>query len=208
MREDILYIMVVGSVASSSAYCEEMVGGVFTIGDYRCETLLSEAYSERVTDVNFKKLRITLSNKGKVIATRTVCQINFPNWTDDVWPTTYDTLYDIHNLVTSSPKPIIVHSTTATGPAMGFVGLAFCSQLMEIKEEYTFDVVFRKLIKRRYCSFNDAQCIGWLEIGVMYFLTRKHRLEPFMFNNNNQMFQNMVTNGDGIPEELRGTRWD
>ncbi|EFO90847.1 hypothetical protein CRE_14426 [Caenorhabditis remanei] len=131
-----------------------------------------------------------------------------PTWNDeDIPPFGYETCYQVMQTIIKSKKPIVVHNTKGVGSAMAFVGLEYTSRMMEYHEEYTYKDAFGKLIEKRYCSFQNACQIGWMHVGSIYFTSRNHNLDMYMFNQMNNVFFEVHRTYSGVPNNESGVKW-
>ncbi|KAF1760347.1 hypothetical protein GCK72_008596 [Caenorhabditis remanei] len=167
-------------------FCEGAKGKM-TIGSYEVETLKEMPFlvdGKNNNDVLMRTIRIT-DKKKKKNNFREITHFQYVSWND-------------------KDKPIIVHCVEGVGRTMAFIGLDYIPSHLEIHDEWKFEDGFKKLIEKRYKSFQNAQQIGWLEVGVVYFLTKKYELEMAMFDAINTKYSTICAKGI---TEVGGVRW-
>ncbi|KAF1759503.1 hypothetical protein GCK72_015970 [Caenorhabditis remanei] len=183
-------------------YFMENERGSMEIGPYTVETVNSEPLvveGEPGENVTCRKLKIT--NRKKKVS-RELQHFQYATWNDnDIPPGGWETAYRVMRMVTGSKKPIIVHCTKGIGRTMCFIGLEYTSQLLVAHENWSFEEVFKKLIEKRYCSFQNTRQIGWLHVGMVYFITRKYNLDMYMVKEMEKVFKEMIINKTGIPKD-------
>ncbi|EFO96988.1 hypothetical protein CRE_27870 [Caenorhabditis remanei] len=192
-----------------AAYFSQGPGGSVKIGPFTVETLDETPFMNQGTaqiDVTLRTLKITDKRTKKV--SRTIKHFHMSTWNDeDIPPFGYETCYQVMQTIIKSKKPILVHNTKGVGSAMAFVGLEYTSRMMEYHEEYTYKDAFRKLIEKRYCSFQNARQIGWMHVGSIFFTSRNHNLDMYMFNQMNNVFFEVDRAYSGVPKNENGVKW-
>ncbi|KAF1758920.1 hypothetical protein GCK72_015380 [Caenorhabditis remanei] len=179
-------------VALNGMYFCEATGGIVSIGSYIVETVKEEPFL--INGVHFKDISMrTLKITDKKKQSRTIRQYQYTTWNEkeNPPPNGYETVYELMKRVKMSQKPIMVHCTYGIGRTMLFIGLEYITSHLEIHDDWTFKDAFEKLIEKRYCSFLNAGQIGWLEVGVVYFMVRKYELEWVMFEEFNRKYLEM-----------------
>ncbi|EFP12130.1 hypothetical protein CRE_03341 [Caenorhabditis remanei] len=183
-------------------YFMENERGSMEIGPYTVETVNSEPLvveGEPGENVTCRKLKIT--NRKKKVS-RELQHFQYATWNDnDIPPGGWETAYRVMRMVTGSKKPIIVHCTKGIGRTMCFIGLEYTSQLLVAHENWSFEEVFKKLIEKRYCSFQNTRQIGWLHVGMVYFITRKYNLDMYMVREMEKVFKEMIINKTGVSKD-------
>ncbi|EFO89394.1 hypothetical protein CRE_20522 [Caenorhabditis remanei] len=229
IKDESEYAVMIGQAQSAdgpknpnlcAAYFSQGPGGSVKIGPFTVETLDEAPFMNQGTaqiDVTLRTLKITDKRKKKV--SRTIKHFHMPTWNDeDIPPFGYETCYQVmqtlikskfqsENILIIFQKPILVHNTKGVGSAMAFVGLEYTSRMMEYHEEYTYKDAFRKLIEKRYCSFQNVRQIGWMHVGSVYFTTRNYDLDPYMYEQMQKTFSEMIEKGTGVPADQNGIKW-
>ncbi|KAF1759047.1 hypothetical protein GCK72_015507 [Caenorhabditis remanei] len=218
VKDEVEYAVMIGQAQSEddpkdpnlcAAYFSQGPGGSVKIGPFTVETLDEAPFMCQGTaqiDVTLRTLKITDKRKKKV--SRTIKHFHMSTWNDeDIPPFGYEMCYQVMQTIIKSKKPILVHNTKGVGSAMAFVGLEYTSRMMEYHEEYTYKDAFGKLIEKRYCSFQNARQIGWMHVGSIFFTSRNHNLDMYMFNQMNNVFLEVDRANSGVPKNENGVKW-
>ncbi|EFO89399.1 hypothetical protein CRE_20521 [Caenorhabditis remanei] len=218
IKDESEYAVMIGQAQSAdgpknpnlcAAYFSQGPGGSVKIGPFTVDTLDVAPLivpGQQLVDVKIRTLKIT--DKRKKNASRTIKHFHMPTWNDeDIPPFGYETCYQVMQTIIKSKKPILVHNTKGVGSAMAFVGLEYTSRMMEYHEEYTYKDAFGKLIEKRYCSFQNVRQIGWMHVGSVYFTTRNYDLDPYMYEQMQKTFSEMIEKGTGVPADQNGIKW-
>ncbi|EFO91155.1 hypothetical protein CRE_30153 [Caenorhabditis remanei] len=194
------YIIMAQDSNTSGIYYHQGVGSA-KFGRF---TVMTESETQFGNSQNIvvRQLKIT---DGKKKLTRSVKQFQIKNWAQGqlLPPISHAELEMILTECSSSTTPVIVHSPSGTGPTMLIIGMEYISRNMECNEQMTFDDAFKRLVDKRYSSFNTWQEIGWLQCGVVYCLSVRHGVELSIYHQMNNTYLDMAVKGNGLPKGVK-----
>ncbi|KAF1763430.1 hypothetical protein GCK72_011696 [Caenorhabditis remanei] len=195
------YIIMAQDSNTSGIYYHQGVGSA-KFGRFNVMTESETQFGGNSQNIVVRQLKIT---DGKKKLTRSVKQFQIKNWAQGqlLPPISHAELEMILTECSSSTTPVIVHSPSGTGPTMLIIGMEYISRNMECNEQMTFDDAFKRLVDKRYSSFNTWQEIGWLQCGVVYCLSVRHGVELSIYHQMNNSYLDMAVKGNGLPKGVK-----
>ncbi|KAF1759311.1 hypothetical protein GCK72_015776 [Caenorhabditis remanei] len=197
--DEVEFIVFLGETSSCGHYFLERTGSL-TIENFTVTTE-GEQQFQNSTDIVVRTLTVK-DNKKKT--QRKVKQFQVKNWKEgDIPNCGYQPLEAIMTEICKRKTPVVVHCTSGTGRTMAFIGLEYISRALEANEEMTFADAFKKLIEKRYSAFETSRQIGWLQVGVVYFMSIRRNAELVMYQNIEGVFRDMVERNVGVPKGIK-----
>ena len=82
---------------------------------------------------------------------------------------------------------------------MTLIGIEVIRTRMEVDADISFADAFKWFAGKRYDGFESARQIGFLQMMVVYRMTRLYGLEDHMFRQLHAMFNEMIEQQVGVP---------